>query len=190
MYPPLGVGEDSGASWWQYLAPFSEQEAAVYHHRSQISPTLRFCSGSTNRPHQFYSLYLRNRITLKHIGPLPIPPPHSTILETECGNVLPPHRLTAAAALTSRASYFHRARLVRGPSWRLCLNTGVPVDITVNWVSGTMLQAEGSRVPFPIVSLHSSIDLIFPVALWTGGRLSSNRNEYAESCWEWRVVGA
>jgi hypothetical protein len=33
-------------------------------------------------------------------------------------------------------------------------------------VSGTMLQAGRSRVPFPIRPLEFSIDLIIPAALW------------------------
>jgi hypothetical protein len=39
-----------------------------------------------------------------------------------------------------------------------------PLGNVVDW--GIMLQAGGSQVWFPMISLDFSVDLIFPAALW------------------------
>ena len=59
-----------------------------------------FLSWLYQPPHQFYSLYLRNRITLIRID-LP-----SLISEMECGNVLPSRRFTATVIMTKSATSF------------------------------------------------------------------------------------
>jgi hypothetical protein len=62
-------------------------------------------------------------------------------------------------------------------SGTISLMRGVRVG-EVGW--GITLQAERSRVPFPMVSFKLFVDIILVAVLWLWGRLSLNRNQYQE----------
>ena len=68
--------------------------------------------------------------------------------------------------------------------WRKCvlfilhLVDGHAAGGAVGW--GTVLQAERSRVRFPMVSSEFFIDIILQATLWSWGWLSLYRNEYQE----------
>jgi hypothetical protein len=98
MYPPLEVGGDSGASWCQYLAPFSKLVPFIIRKAKYHLPSVLVLALPTT-PSILFSLSQKSHHSY------PYRPP-SLILETECGNVLPSVGSAPLCIMTKSAAPF------------------------------------------------------------------------------------